>query len=169
LCVLLFSRAVVRMLFWEILDHRATRREEAHPFAVPLVLPGLELIVAPELGRDEHVCIPAPGVAPRDIERLFPGVYVIVEPRDVRGGVALEVRVAIWNGAASGGVVCAPVLRWKSAQVVVECAGVAEDNVHVAVAVDVRIVLVGALKDKTSVCASGYGAPVSSRLPRMRL
>src|SRR5690348_11116773 len=99
------------MLLWEILNQRAPRGEEAHSFVVALVLPRLKLVVAPESGRDEYVRVPAPGVAPRVIERLFPGIHVIVEPRDVRRRVALEVGVVVRDGAAAGGVEGAAVLR----------------------------------------------------------
>lgn len=52
-------------------------------------------MVAPELGRDEHVGVAAAGVAAWDVERLLPGVHIVVEPGDVAGRVALEVVVAI--------------------------------------------------------------------------
>src|SRR4051812_12992322 len=139
--------AVVGVQFRKVLDHRCTRWKEAHSFIVTLVLPRPKPMVPPKTGRDKHVRVSPPRVAPRDIESLLTGVYIVVQPRDVRGGVALEFPIGIRHASTAGSVIYAPVFNREAAQVLEECAGVAEHDVHITVAVNIAIVFIRTLQE----------------------
>ena len=90
----------------------------------------------------------------------MPVIHVVVEPRDVGARVALEIGVAVRH-ALPGSVVKARRCSAESRlEVLVERAGVAEHDVHVAVAVDVRVVPVRALEEDIAYRRAGTARPV---------
>jgi hypothetical protein len=113
---------------------------------VTLVRVAVELVVAPELQGNQHICIPTAAV------RLYPNglgpkLYIVGKPSLERGSHGnLEVVVSKGSVGKPGFVCC--LLFCRQPRKVAEKTRVQLDNnIDVAVSVDVCVVAIGALKE----------------------
>ncbi|MBC5825678.1 MAG: hypothetical protein GIX02_12840 [Candidatus Eremiobacteraeota bacterium] len=110
---------------------------------------GLVRVVAPELLADEHIRVLA-AVLPGNMERLLADHHTVVEARDEALGVPFEIRVAVCRiggeGALEGALEGVLLGLAHPRKIVVEGAGVAEDNVDIAIGPHVSVVALRALQ-----------------------
>src|SRR5262249_5453894 len=102
--------------------------------------------VAAELLADEDIRAPAV-VCSWHEDRLLSDLHAVVEARDPRFRVGLELRVPVPRVLRVYALKMLLLLRCHLADVVIEGAIVLEQNVHVAVGPDIRVVAVGALQE----------------------